>query len=103
MMDLILIAFGGFLGAVARFIVSEKLNNKFASVKYLGTFAVNIFGSLLLGFLVNLHINMSINLFMGIGFLGSFTTFSTLNVESITLIQSKQTKQFFIYLFLHIQ
>ncbi|KKE80053.1 MULTISPECIES: fluoride efflux transporter FluC [Bacillaceae] len=99
MIDLFLVATGGFLGAISRSIISKKLNNKFPLI-YLGTFVVNILGSLLLGFLVNIHLYTSVNLFIGIGFLGSFTTFSTFKVENITLIQSKQNKQFLIYLFL---
>ena len=89
----------GLLGAISRSFVSNKLNNKFP-MTYLGTFLVNISGSLLLGFLANIHLNTNVNLFMGIGFLGSFTTFSTFKAENITLIQSKQNKQFIIYLFL---
>lgn len=99
MIDLILVATGGFLGAISRYAVSKKLNYKFPFI-FLGTFLINISGSLVLGFLVNIHLSTETNLFMGIGFLGSFTTFSTFKIENIALVQSNQDKQFLIYLFL---
>lgn len=99
MIDLFFVAVGGFLGAISRFIVSNKLNNKFP-FKYLGTFFVNIIGSLLLGFLVNIHLSTTINLLIGIGFLGAFTTFSTFKAENMTLLQANEYKQFMIYIFL---
>ncbi len=99
MLDLALVAAGGFLGAISRYNISKILNKKYSFI-YLGTFLINISGSLLLGFLVNIHLNTNINLFMGIGFLGAFTTFSTFKVESLSLVHSKQSKQFLIYFFL---
>lgn len=97
--DLILIASGGFLGAILRYIVSKKLNHT-SSFMYVGTFLINILGSFVLGFIVNIHLHTSVNLMIGIGFLGSFTTFSTFILESITLFESKQNMQFLIYLVL---
>lgn len=99
MIDLFLVATGGFLGAISRSIISKKLNNKIP-FKHLGTLVVNISGALLLGFLVSIYLNTNVNLLIGIGFLGSFTTFSTFKVESIALIQSKQKQQFLVYFFL---
>lgn len=99
MINFILVASGGFLGAISRYLLSEKLNNKTPFV-YIGTFLINIVGSLLLGFFVNIHLHTNANLIFGIGFLGSFTTFSTVNLESITLLRSKQKKQMLIYVFL---
>lgn len=98
MMNLFLIAIGGFLGAISRSFISQMLNHKFPSMIYLGTFVVNITGSFLLGLLVNIHLSTSINLFFGIGFLGAFTTFSTFKIENITLLQSYKIKHFIFYL-----
>lgn len=98
-MDLILVASGGFFGAILRYIVSVKLNNKFP-FKFFGTFLVNILGSFALGFLVNIQINTNLNMFLCIGFLGSFTTFSTFKAENISLVQARENRQFIIYLFL---
>lgn len=97
MIDFMLVAIGGFFGAISRALISKKYNNKYP-LKHLGTFLVNIVGSLLLGIIIHLHIYSNINSFLGIGFLGAFTTFSTFKVEIITLMQSQKRKQLFLYL-----
>ncbi len=56
----------------------------------LGTFAANISGSFLLGFVVavasgRLGLSEEFRIFIAVGFLGSYTTFSTLTVASILL------------------
>lgn len=98
-MEFLLVAVGGFSGAILRFIISKKLNHRFR-LAHFGTFIVNVFGSLALGFLVNLSLHTNIILFIGIGFLGAFTTFSTFKLESITFLQSRQNKQLLLYLLL---
>ena len=74
--DLLAIGCGGFLGAVARFTFCQSLT----SVR--GTLAVNVLGSFCLGLLMYHneylgYISTRTRLFAGIGFLGSFTTFSS--------------------------
>ncbi len=74
--DLLVIGCGGFLGAVARFAFYQNLT----SVK--GTLVVNVLGSFCLGLLMYHneylgYVPTRIRLFAGIGFLGSFTTFSS--------------------------
>lgn len=97
MINLLLVAIGGFFGAILRAIISNQYNNKY-SLQHLGTFLVNSIGSFLLGFILNLHIQSGFNLLFGVGFLGSFTTFSTFKVENIKLLQSKKRKKFMVYL-----
>jgi fluoride exporter len=63
MIDYILVLIGGFLGAISRALISKTYNNKYP-FKHLGTFLVNIVGSLLLGILINLQMNASLNLFL---------------------------------------
>jgi CrcB protein len=45
------------------------------------TFAINIVGSLLLGVLIGIHPSDKTRLILGVGFLGAFTTFSTLMAQ----------------------
>ena len=96
MINFLLVAVGGFFGAIFRAVISKQLNHTSQFV-HLGTFTVNILGSFALGFLVNIHLYTNANLIFGIGFLGAFTTFSTFKLESVTLIVSKQWKQFVLY------
>lgn len=87
------IGLGAVLGANARYFVSLWLAAKLGAEFPYGTLAVNVSGSLLLGFLVAvgshyLALSPQLRLMMTVGFLGSFTTFSTFAVESIALWQN---------------
>ncbi|MCY3901967.1 MAG: fluoride efflux transporter CrcB [Caldilineaceae bacterium] len=87
------IGLGAVLGANARYFVSLWLAAKLGAEFPYGTLAVNVSGSLLLGFLVAagshyLALSPQLRLMMTVGFLGSFTTFSTFAVESMALWQN---------------
>ena len=82
-----LVAVGGALGAISRYAVDRAINDAFGTT-VLGTFAANISGSFLLGMLVALlaaraGLPEEVRLFAAVGFLGSYTTFSTLTVASV--------------------
>ena len=85
----LLVASGGALGAISRYGVNLISISRFNS-NLLGTFFVNISGSLILGIIIGILDNKSgestsFRLFAIIGFLGSYTTFSTLTVTSAKL------------------
>ncbi len=82
--DLLAIGCGGFLGAVTRFAFCESLT----SVR--GTLAVNVLGSFCLGLLMYHseflgYVPTRVRLLAGIGFLGSFTTFSSFAVYAFQM------------------
>ena len=84
-----LVALGGALGAISRFAVDRVVNEVFGTV-VLGTFVANISGSFLLGVLVagaggRVGLSEEVRAVAAIGFLGSYTTFSTLTVASVHL------------------
>jgi CrcB protein len=75
-----LVGAGGFLGALGRFLITGWFQARIANFPY-GTLAVNLIGSLALGFLVTalaerLLADSSFRLLAMVGFLGAFTTFS---------------------------
>lgn len=91
---ILLVGLGGFFGAIARYIISTKLNDKAP----FGTLIVNLTGAFLLGILVGNEANLMIVLFFGTGFMGAFTTFSTLKLELMKMHINKNRKELWFYL-----
>lgn len=86
------VAAGGAAGALARYYFSAWLMSQSAGPFPLGTFAVNVLGCLLIGFLYPLGDSLSPEgkALLTSGFLGAFTTFSTFSLEIWTLWAGKQ-------------
>ena len=85
------IAVGGGCGSVARFLVAKEMERWLGNFLPYGTLAVNVLGSLALGwlatvFLDRLEINIALRLGVAVGFLGAFTTFSAFSFESVQLL-----------------
>ena len=91
MTKLLLVFIGGGLGAVSRFLVTTALAGKLGNFP-LGTLAANFFGCLLMGLLVGALAGRfeSVRLFVAVGFLGGFTTFSSFSAETLALIHGGQ-------------
>ncbi len=86
MIEWIFVAGGGALGAVSRHAVNLTVLNLMGS-SLVGTFLANVTGSLVLGLLIGFwetrpDIPNEYRLFLAVGFLGSYTTFSTLAVAT---------------------
>ncbi|MDK2981305.1 MAG: fluoride exporter [Chloroflexota bacterium] len=93
--EFLIISFGAVLGANMRYLLNGWVINKLGSAYPHSTFIINFTGSLLLGFFLSAAakhpiLNPRWNLFIGIGFLGAFTTFSTYVYESFTLLYQGQ-------------
>jgi CrcB protein len=90
--QLLVVGAGGFLGSAARFGLSGLVQRYSGSTFPLGTLAVNLTGCLAIGLLAGLMEARQIlgpgqRLFLLIGVLGGFTTFSTLAYETLALFQ----------------
>ena len=88
----IAIAFGGAFGAVSRFWLHSAVQRFNGSSFPLGTFAVNILGSFLIGvFLVVLAEKAQLSEpwrpLIAVGFLGALTTFSTFSLDALLLFE----------------
>lgn len=94
-MTLFLIALAGGAGAAARFVVDGVARSRARTALPLGTIFINVSGSLLMGILACLvmahQAPESLQLILGTGFLGGYTTFSTASLETVRLIQSGRT------------
>ena len=88
------IALGGIFGTVARYLVQGVIQTRSGSFPS-GTLAINIAGSLLLGFIVRFAtgstvVSPELRGGLTIGFCGAFTTMSTFSYETVALLQDGQ-------------
>ena len=96
------VALGGSIGAVIRFLIFtyyDKLSNQ--SFPW-ATLAVNLFGSFLIGLLWGIfdrvYVTPGIRLFLFVGILGSFTTFSTFAFDVFSMSKDGDIKNIIIYI-----
>lgn len=80
----------GFFGAIARLMLTQLCIALFGSGFPIGTLLINVGGSFALGWLTaavarGLPISHTMQLAIGVGFIGAFTTFSTLMNDTVLL------------------
>jgi CrcB protein len=90
-----MVAMGGALGAVLRYVVASVIQSAAWGGFPWGIFLVNITGGLAMGLIVELaalKIQMSpeTRAFLTTGILGGYTTFSTFSLDSVLLIERGQ-------------
>ncbi|MGB0698545.1 MAG: fluoride efflux transporter CrcB [Parvibaculales bacterium] len=98
---IIWVALGGALGAVGRYLVGLSL--KTASGFPWATMSVNILGSLLMGLVIGWLSRQNggsdaLRLFVAVGILGGFTTFSTFSMDLFTLLERRDIAATMLYL-----
>lgn len=89
----LLIALGAAAGANCRYLVGVWAGGRLGAAFPFGTLIVNTTGSFMLGLLLEsagerLALTPQLRLLLGVGFLGSYTTFSSYSVESMRLLES---------------
>ncbi len=94
-MHYLMVALGGAFGASARFFLSTQLTKLLGLGFPFATLAINVLGSFLMGFcavviLDYLKLTGYWRELVMVGFLGSFTTFSTFSIEGLNLLHSGQ-------------
>jgi fluoride exporter len=81
-------------GAVTRYVVDQVVSHWYRSLLPWGTFVVNVTGSFTLGLVTGLamHHGLShdLDMVLGTGFAGGYTTWSTLMVETATLTDDRR-------------
>ncbi len=91
MAKLLFIGLGGFVGAILRYWMSGWVYGLAQGGFPAGTLAVNAVGSFVLGLVIGVIENhivpAHLQLFLTIGLLGAFTTFSTFSFETYALIE----------------
>ncbi len=103
MLKFLWIGLGGFCGANLRYLVQTWSAGRWGSSFPYGTLIANVTGSLILGFIVTLAtqrvaISPNWRLFLTVGLLGGYTTFSSFTVETLALIETGRWTASGVYL-----
>jgi CrcB protein len=104
-MPLLLVALGGALGSVLRYLAQASIYAWFPNPFPLGTLAVNLVGSLLIGFLGAAFEAFPSHAFaiplrhlLLVGVLGGFTTFSSFSLENLNLLRAGEWRMALLYM-----
>lgn len=100
---LFIIGTGGFLGSASRYLAQQFLHEKFDTSFPIGTMAVNIIGSFIIGVVYALSekggvLSPEWRLFLAVGLCGGFTTFSSFAFDSLQMLRLEQ----FLYMTLYL-
>ena len=99
----IAVSLGAIAGSLSRYYLSIWLAQRFGTGFPYATLFVNLTGSFAMGLLTTLVLERTLlispemRLLIAVGFLGSYTTFSTYELDSISLIRDSQLNEAFIY------
>lgn len=90
-MELVLVALGGALGAVCRYLAGNVVSKAVDSALPWGTFLINLGGCFAMGLLMTVIVERGLlpaawRLFLCVGLLGGFTTFSSFGYEALMLL-----------------
>ena len=96
------IALGAIPGALSRYYLTLFFARLLGESFPYGTFIINLTGSLFMGFLVTLALERSLispdlRLCLAVGFLGSYTTFSTYALDTTIMLKTHQQTMALFY------
>lgn len=101
--NMMLVGFGSFFGGVVRYLVTRMLSAMVVSSYPFGTFAVNVLGCFIIGFVSALPVGSLLSpntrLLLTTGLCGGFTTFSTFVNENATLLKDGMPTTALLYTF----
>lgn len=104
MFKILAVSLGGAVGASLRYLVSYGAYRLLPKNFPWGTLIINLSGSFLIGLIWGMSEKISlsphIKLFLIVGILGAFTTFSTFSLENFNLLKSGEYLSAFLNIFL---
>jgi CrcB protein len=96
------VGLAGSLGALARYLMGRYIAGRMISQFPLGTMIINVTGAFLIGLLFTLTsrncLSVPLQTILATGFLGGYTTFSTMSWEGVQLVRGGSTPLSFLYL-----
>lgn len=101
--NLVAVSLGAIAGALSRYYLTLWFLQRFGIAFPYGTFVINISGCFVMGFFFTLAaeriltISTEIKLLVATGFLGSYTTFSTYGLDTVTLMSAQRFTLALIY------
>lgn len=106
MLNCIAVGLGGFVGAIARYLLGLIPVSGFTSFPII-TLLINLVGSFFIGVISQIAAdhncsNSYVTLFLKVGVCGGFTTFSTFALDSSTMFQSGRSISAIIYIILSV-
>jgi len=99
---MLIVGTGSFLGGCLRYLVSVYVKTQSVTPFPLGTFLANFIGCFLIGLLYSysgkFDLSSELKLFLGVGILGGFTTFSAFSYEAVSLFRNDQPVYALLYI-----
>jgi fluoride exporter len=91
----LLVAVGGGMGSVTRYLLGGWFAARLGASFPYGTFVINVTGSFIIGLFLafaqeRAWLSPYWRLFFAVGFVGGYTTFSTFEYESVRLLQDRE-------------
>lgn len=104
MLQYLWIGLGGFIGANTRYLLQQWIANRWGGDFPYGTLFINISGSFVIGLFLTLSTGRlalppEARLFVAVGFLGGYTTFSSFSYETLRLLEQGQWWPTMLYFF----
>lgn len=97
-MEWLMVALGGGVGATLRYGVQRAIAKR-QIAPYWATVIVNLIGSFFLGVVSQSALEQSnVMMFLTVGVLGAFTTFSTFSFDFVKLMDNKEWQKAIVYL-----
>jgi len=102
-MGVLFVAVGGAIGSVTRYLVGGWIASRYGSAFPYGTLVINVTASFIIGFFLafaqeRVNLNPNWRLFVAVGFVGGYSTFSTFEYEAIRLLQEREVLLGSIYM-----